>query len=131
MVYRGLARALNSEDLRSVAKAWGVPLATVQAWKVAVENPRAELRPKLNGKRIWTPDEDRAVLTKSDDNKLAKKLGRTLVAVSMSRGGVGTQLGLGTVSGFDLRSLALAIAGSVVLLLILGALSKRGMVKFP
>jgi uncharacterized membrane protein YeaQ/YmgE (transglycosylase-associated protein family) len=46
-------------------------------------------------------------------------------------GWVGTQLGLGTVSGFDLRSLALAIAGSVVLLLILGALNKRGMVSLP
>jgi uncharacterized membrane protein YeaQ/YmgE (transglycosylase-associated protein family) len=46
-------------------------------------------------------------------------------------GWIGTQLGLGTVSGFDLRSLALAIAGSVVLLLILGALNKRGMVKLP
>ena len=46
-------------------------------------------------------------------------------------GWVGTQLGLGTVSGFDLRSLALAIAGSIVLLLILGALNKRGVVKLP
>jgi len=44
-------------------------------------------------------------------------------------GWVGTQLGLGTVTGFDLRSLALAIAGSVVLLLILGALHQRGMTK--
>jgi uncharacterized membrane protein YeaQ/YmgE (transglycosylase-associated protein family) len=46
-------------------------------------------------------------------------------------GWVGTQPGLGTVSGFDLRSLALAIAGSVVLLLILEALNKRGMVSLP
>lgn len=46
-------------------------------------------------------------------------------------GWVGTQLGLGTVSGFDLRSLALAVAGSVVLLLILRALNRRGMAKLP
>ena len=46
-------------------------------------------------------------------------------------GWIGTQLGLGTVSGFDLRSIALAVIGSVVLLLILGALSQRGLVKFP
>ena len=46
-------------------------------------------------------------------------------------GWAGTQLGLGTVSGFDLRSLALAIAGSVVLLLILGALNKRGTTTLP
>jgi uncharacterized membrane protein YeaQ/YmgE (transglycosylase-associated protein family) len=46
-------------------------------------------------------------------------------------GWVGTQLGLGTVSGFDLRSLALAITGSIVLLLILGVLNKRGMVSLP
>ena len=32
-------------------------------------------------------------------------------------GWVGTQLGLGTVTGFDIRSLFLAIVGSVVLLL--------------
>jgi uncharacterized membrane protein YeaQ/YmgE (transglycosylase-associated protein family) len=46
-------------------------------------------------------------------------------------GWVGTQLGLGTVSGFDLRSLALAVAGSVVLLLILSALNRRGTVRLP
>ena len=41
-------------------------------------------------------------------------------------GWIGTQLGLGTVNGFDLRSLALAVIGSVVLLLILQAVSGRG-----
>ena len=46
-------------------------------------------------------------------------------------GWVGTQLGLGTVSGFDLRSLALAVAGSVLLLLILRAVSGLGMAKLP
>jgi uncharacterized membrane protein YeaQ/YmgE (transglycosylase-associated protein family) len=46
-------------------------------------------------------------------------------------GWVGTQLGLGSVSGFDLRSLALAVAGSVLLLLILRAVSGRGMAKLP
>jgi uncharacterized membrane protein YeaQ/YmgE (transglycosylase-associated protein family) len=44
-------------------------------------------------------------------------------------GWVGTQLGLGSVSGFDLRSLALAVMGSVLLLLILRAVSGRGMGK--
>lgn len=38
-------------------------------------------------------------------------------------GWVGTQLGLGTVSGFDLRSLGLAVAGSVLLLVVLRVLS--------
>ena len=46
-------------------------------------------------------------------------------------GWVGTQLGLGTVSGFDLRSVALAVMGSVLLLLILRAVSGRGMGKLP
>jgi uncharacterized membrane protein YeaQ/YmgE (transglycosylase-associated protein family) len=46
-------------------------------------------------------------------------------------GWVGTQLGLGSVSGFDLRSLALAVTGSVLLLLILRAVSGRGMAKLP
>jgi uncharacterized membrane protein YeaQ/YmgE (transglycosylase-associated protein family) len=46
-------------------------------------------------------------------------------------GWVGTQLGLGNVSGFDLRSLALAVVGSILLLLALRALSARGMVKLP
>jgi uncharacterized membrane protein YeaQ/YmgE (transglycosylase-associated protein family) len=41
-------------------------------------------------------------------------------------GWVGTQLGMGSISGFDLRSLALAVMGSVVLLLILRAVSGRG-----
>ena len=46
-------------------------------------------------------------------------------------GWVGTQLGLGSVSGFDLRSLALAVLGSVVLLLVLRAVSARGMSNMP
>lgn len=46
-------------------------------------------------------------------------------------GWVGTQLGLGNVNGFDLRSLALAVVGSILLLLALRALSARGMVKLP
>ena len=40
-------------------------------------------------------------------------------------GWVGTQLGLGTITGFDLRSLALAVVGAVLLLLILRAVSGR------
>jgi len=46
-------------------------------------------------------------------------------------GWVGTQLGMGSVSGFDLRSLALAVMGSVLLLLVLRAASGRGMAKLP
>lgn len=47
-------------------------------------------------------------------------------------GWVGTQLGLGSVSGFDLRSLALAVCGSIALLLILRAVSGRGgMARMP
>jgi len=46
-------------------------------------------------------------------------------------GWVGTQVGLGSVNGFDLRSLALAVMGSIVLLLILRAVSGRGMGKLP
>ena len=46
-------------------------------------------------------------------------------------GWVGTQLGLGNVSGFDLRSLALAVAGSILLLLVLRAVSARSTVKLP
>ena len=43
----------------------------------------------------------------------------------------GTQLGLGSVSGFDVRSLALAVMGSIVLLLILRAVSGRGTMTLP
>jgi uncharacterized membrane protein YeaQ/YmgE (transglycosylase-associated protein family) len=42
-------------------------------------------------------------------------------------GFLGTQLlGVGDVSGFDLRSIALAVGGAVVILLIYGAIQKRG-----
>ena len=44
---------------------------------------------------------------------------------------VGTQLGLGNVSGFDLRSLALAVVGSILLLLVLRALTARGLANLP
>ncbi len=46
-------------------------------------------------------------------------------------GWIGAQLGLGTVSGFDLRSFALAVIGSIVLLLILQAVSGRGKPNTP
>jgi len=46
-------------------------------------------------------------------------------------GWVGTQLGLGSVSGFDLRSLTLAVVGSILLLLVLRALNTRGLMKSP
>lgn len=41
-------------------------------------------------------------------------------------GWIGTQLGLGNVNKFDLRSLGLAVVGAVVLLLVLQAISGRG-----
>lgn len=40
-------------------------------------------------------------------------------------GWIGTQLGWGSISGFDLRSLGMSVAGSVVFLLILGAIRGR------
>ena len=40
-------------------------------------------------------------------------------------GWLGTQLGLGSVQGFDLRSLALAVLGSILLLVGLRAISGR------
>jgi len=46
-------------------------------------------------------------------------------------GWIGTQLGFGTVTGFDIRSLALAVMGSIVLLLILRAVGGRGISKAP
>ena len=41
-------------------------------------------------------------------------------------GWIGTQLGLGTIIGFDLRSLALAVMGSIVLLIGLRAVGGAG-----
>ena len=40
-------------------------------------------------------------------------------------GWIGTQLGLGTITGFDLRSFALAVVGAILLLLVLRAISGR------
>ena len=40
-------------------------------------------------------------------------------------GFIGTQLGFGDISGFDLRSMALAVGGGVLVLLIYGMLAKR------
>jgi len=39
-------------------------------------------------------------------------------------GFIGTQLGLGTIQGFDLRSLGLAVLGSILLLIVLRALNR-------
>ncbi len=40
-------------------------------------------------------------------------------------GWIGTQLGWGSISGFDLRSFGLALVGGVVFLLVLGAIRGR------
>ena len=40
-------------------------------------------------------------------------------------GFIGTRLGIGPVSGFNLSSFALAIGGAIIVLLIYGALTKR------
>jgi uncharacterized membrane protein YeaQ/YmgE (transglycosylase-associated protein family) len=40
-------------------------------------------------------------------------------------GWIGTQLGWGTVQGFDIRSFGLAILGAIVLLLVLEAIRRR------
>ena len=37
---------------------------------------------------------------------------------------IGTQLGFGDVSGFDIRSMALAVGGGIVVLLVYGLLTK-------
>jgi uncharacterized membrane protein YeaQ/YmgE (transglycosylase-associated protein family) len=39
-------------------------------------------------------------------------------------GFIGTQLGIGTINGFDLRSLGLAVLGSILLLIVLRALNR-------
>jgi uncharacterized membrane protein YeaQ/YmgE (transglycosylase-associated protein family) len=41
-------------------------------------------------------------------------------------GFIGTQLGFGDISGFDLRSMLLAVGGGVLVLFIYGLLAKRG-----
>ena len=41
-------------------------------------------------------------------------------------GFIGTQLGFGDLSGFDIRSMALAVGGGIVVLLIYGMLAKAG-----
>lgn len=47
------------------------------------------------------------------------------VAGALVGGFIGTQLGFGTVSGFDLRSLAIAVGGALVLLFLHRALRRR------
>ena len=41
-------------------------------------------------------------------------------------GWIGTQLGFGRVSGFDLRSLAIAVGGAVLLLIVYRMMKRRG-----
>ena len=47
------------------------------------------------------------------------------IAGALVGGYIGTQLGFGRVSGFDLRSLAIAVGGAIVLLLVYRALKSR------
>ena len=48
------------------------------------------------------------------------------VAGALVGGFIGTQLGFGNVSGFDLRSLAIAVGGAILLLYLHRALRRRG-----
>jgi uncharacterized membrane protein YeaQ/YmgE (transglycosylase-associated protein family) len=41
-------------------------------------------------------------------------------------GFIGTQLGFGDISGFDVRSMLLAVGGGIVVLFIYGLLARRG-----
>ncbi len=47
------------------------------------------------------------------------------VAGALLGGYIGSRIGLGTVTGFDLRSLALAVGGSILLLLVYRLLKKK------
>jgi len=48
------------------------------------------------------------------------------VAGALVGGFIGTQLGFGNVSGFDFRSLAIAVGGAILLLYLNRALRRRG-----
>jgi len=48
------------------------------------------------------------------------------VAGALVGGFIGTQLGFGNISGFDLRSLAIAVGGAILLLYLHRALRRRG-----
>jgi uncharacterized membrane protein YeaQ/YmgE (transglycosylase-associated protein family) len=48
------------------------------------------------------------------------------VAGALVGGFIGTQLGFGNVSGFDFRSLAIAVGGAILLLYLHRALRRRG-----
>ena len=50
------------------------------------------------------------------------------IAGALVGGFVGTQLGFGDITGFDLRSLALAVGGSVLLLALYRLLKSKGSV---
>jgi uncharacterized membrane protein YeaQ/YmgE (transglycosylase-associated protein family) len=50
------------------------------------------------------------------------------IAGALVGGYIGTQLGFGTVSGFDLRSLAISVGGAVLLLFLYRLLKRRGAV---
>jgi uncharacterized membrane protein YeaQ/YmgE (transglycosylase-associated protein family) len=48
------------------------------------------------------------------------------VAGALVGGFIGTQLGFGNISGFDFRSLAIAVGGAILLLYLHRALRRRG-----
>jgi len=48
------------------------------------------------------------------------------IAGAVVGGFIGTQLGFGDISGFDLRSLAIAVGGAVLLLFVYRLLRQRG-----
>jgi uncharacterized membrane protein YeaQ/YmgE (transglycosylase-associated protein family) len=50
------------------------------------------------------------------------------IAGALVGGYIGTRLGFGTVSGFDMRSLAISVGGAVLLLILYRLLKRRGAV---
>ena len=83
VVYRGLARALQTESAGAVAKAWGISVGKVKAWQATgLKPPPTYIHV---AKPLWTAAEDKALLAATSIKAFSEQSGRTIDACKVRR----------------------------------------------
>ena len=85
VVYKGLARAIRQEHPLAVAKAFGVPLKTVEQWQAKCTGTRRRKKQTRTSLPLpWKREEDE-LLTQLSLAEVARVTGKTLTAVRKRR----------------------------------------------
>jgi hypothetical protein len=89
IVFKALARAVRQESPHAVARAWGVTVATVEAWRTACRQPIHRKKQTVSSPPIpWKHDDDE-LISRLSLAEAARLTGRTITAVRKRRRALG------------------------------------------